>query len=64
MADRSWLTAFPSMDRSELVSIRKALDGAYREFSRNYGDSIEASLIPCLIFWSGLSNCSFPLPGG
>ena len=33
MADASWLTEFPELDRATLVAIRKALDGAYREFS-------------------------------
>ena len=38
MADSNWLTSFPEMDRSDLRSIRKTLDGAYRDFSREYGD--------------------------
>ncbi len=38
------------MDRSDLLAIRKSLDGAYREFSRSYGDSIEAFFDPLLGF--------------
>ena len=50
MADSSWLTTFPEMDRADLVAMRKALDGAYREFSRNYGDIIEGFFDPLLYF--------------
>ena len=50
MADKSWLTEFPKMDRSDLISIRKSLDGAYREISRTYGDAIEAFFDPLLYF--------------
>ena len=50
MAEASWLTDFPEMDRAALVAIRKALDGAYREFSRTYGDMIEAFFDPLLYF--------------
>lgn len=46
MAD--WLTEFPEMDRSDLVGIRKALDGAYRDFSRTYGDAVETFFDPLL----------------
>ncbi|MCK5445704.1 MAG: proline/glycine betaine ABC transporter permease [Rhodospirillaceae bacterium] len=38
------------MERADLVSIRKALDMSYREFSRNWGDAIEALFDPLLIF--------------
>ncbi|WP_028110878.1 ABC transporter permease [Ferrimonas futtsuensis] len=50
MADFSWLGSFPKMDRSDLLEIRKYLDGAYRDFSREYGDSIEAFFDPLLDF--------------
>ncbi len=50
MAAESWLTEFPEMERADLVSIRKALDMSYREFSRNWGDAIEALFDPLLIF--------------
>ncbi len=50
MADASWLTQFPQMERSDLLAIRKTLDGAYREFSRTYGDTIEAFFDPLLSF--------------
>ncbi|MEZ8143028.1 ABC transporter permease [Enterovibrio norvegicus FF-33] len=50
MADNSWLTEFPEMERSDLLTIRKTLDGAYREFSRNYGETIESFFDPLLQF--------------
>ena len=50
MAEKSWLQEFPKMDRSDLISIRKSLDGAYRDFSREFGDTIEAFFDPLLSF--------------
>ena len=50
MAEASWMTDFPEMDRATLVAIRKALDGAYREFSRSHGDMIESLFDPLLDF--------------
>ncbi len=50
MAEKSWLTDFPQMARSDLLAIRKGLDGAYREFSRSYGDAIESFFDPLLHF--------------
>jgi len=38
------------MDREELIEMRKVLDGAYRKFSRTYGDAIEAFFDPLLYF--------------
>ena len=38
------------MDRSDLVALRKTLDGAYRDFSRTYGDAIEGFFEPLLYF--------------
>ena len=50
MAEKSWLQEFPKMDRSDLITIRKSLDGAYRDFSREFGDTIEAFFDPLLSF--------------
>ncbi|SCA57331.1 Binding-protein-dependent transport systems inner membrane component [Candidatus Terasakiella magnetica] len=50
MAEKSWLTDFPQMARSDLIAIRKGLDGAYRDFSRSYGDIIESIFDPLLYF--------------
>ncbi|MDA0663308.1 MAG: proline/glycine betaine ABC transporter permease [Proteobacteria bacterium] len=41
---------FPEMDRATLVALRKALDGAYRDFSSDYGAAIEAFFDPLLYF--------------
>ena len=38
------------MERSDLRAIRKSLDGAYRDFSREYGDLIESFFDPLLSF--------------
>ncbi|MCV6574392.1 MAG: proline/glycine betaine ABC transporter permease [Cohaesibacter sp.] len=38
------------MERAGLVQIRKTLDGAYRSFSREYGDAIEGFFDPLLVF--------------
>lgn len=50
MATESWLTKFPEMERTDLVAIRKGLDAAYREFSRNWGETIETLFDPLLYF--------------
>jgi len=50
MADKSWLVEFPQMARSDLVAIRKSLDGLYRDFSRAYGETIENLFDPLLYF--------------
>lgn len=46
----SWLTEFPQLSRGSLLTIRKTLDEAYREFSRNYGEAIENFFDPLLAF--------------
>jgi len=50
MAKESWFTEFPEMERADLISIRKALDESYREFSRSYGEIIESIFDPLLYF--------------
>jgi len=50
MAISSWFTSFPQLDRNDLTAIKKTLDGAYREFSRNYGELIESFFDPLLSF--------------
>jgi glycine betaine/proline transport system permease protein len=41
---------FPALSRETLVAIRKSLDEAYRGFSREYGENIEAFFDPLLQF--------------
>ena len=50
MAESSWFTKFPQMDRADLTNIRKSLDSAYRDFSREYGEVIESFFDPLLTF--------------
>ncbi|ATF10120.1 L-proline glycine betaine ABC transport system permease protein ProW (plasmid) [Candidatus Enterovibrio altilux] len=38
------------MERADLLAIRKTLDRAYREFSRNYGEALEVFFDPLLSF--------------
>ncbi|GAA0776325.1 proline/glycine betaine ABC transporter permease [Roseibium denhamense] len=37
---------FPSLGRSELLAIRKAVDGAFRDFTRAYGEYLERMFDP------------------
>ena len=45
-----FLTKFPVMERTSLMELRKGIDHAFREFSRAYGDGIEAFFDPLLFF--------------
>ena len=45
-----FFTKFPVMERSELAECRKGIDFAFRDFSRSYGDGIEAFFDPLLYF--------------
>ena len=45
-----FLTKFPVMDRTALMEMRKGIDFAFRDFSRAYGDAIEAFFDPLLFF--------------
>ncbi len=56
MATDSWITDFPEMDRADLLTIRKTLDGAYRQFSREYGEQIESLFDPLLHFLVWFEN--------
>ena len=42
--------SFPEMSKESLRLFKKSLDGAYRNFSREYGDAIEAVFDPVLYF--------------
>jgi len=43
-------TKFPTMERSALAELRKGIDFAFRDFSKAYGDSLEAFFDPLLFF--------------
>ncbi|MBJ7536871.1 ABC transporter permease [Marinomonas transparens] len=62
MIDSSWLTEFPDMSRRDLLAIRQTLDGAYRTFSRTYGDSIENFFDPLLHFLVWFENLLIQTP--
>ncbi|HGO5291100.1 ABC transporter permease [Photobacterium damselae] len=62
MSDSSWLTEIPQLDRAQLLEIRKMLDGAYRSFSREYGDTIEGFFDPLLSFLVWFENLLLDSP--
>ena len=45
-----FFTKFPVMERSSLAELRKSIDFVFRDFSRAYGDGIEAFFDPILFF--------------
>lgn len=45
-----WLTRFPHLNDDFLRLIKKGLDEAFRQFTRGYGDSIEAFFDPLQYF--------------
>ncbi len=47
---------FPSFSRETLRVIKKTIDATFREFSRNYGDSIETLFYPLKIFLLFVQN--------
>ena len=49
-----WLDEFPAMDRSSLRDLKKAIDGGFRAWTREHGDTIEAFFEPIkqLLIWS------------
>ena len=48
--------AFPEMSKQGLRTFKKTIDSAYRGFSREYGDSIEAVFDPVLYFLVNLEK--------
>ena len=57
-----FLTKFPVMDRKSLMELRKGIDQTFREFSRAYGDSIEAFFDPLLFFLIKLEKLLLATP--
>ena len=60
-----FFSTFPEMSKAGLRLFKKTVDGAYRNFSREYGDAIEAVFDPVLYFlvWfeKVLQNSPWPL---
>jgi len=57
-----FLTKFPVMERTTLMELRKGIDFAFREFSRAYGDGIEAFFDPLLFFLIRLEKLLLATP--
>ena len=56
-----FFTTFPEMSKAGLRLFKKTVDGAYRNFSREYGDTIESIFDPILYFlvWFNLLKTTF-----
>ncbi|MBB4285338.1 ABC transporter permease [Roseospira goensis] len=48
MAEPNWLIDFPAMDDESLRAFNRAIDEAYRAFTRTYGAAIEDAFTPLL----------------
>ena len=57
-----FLTKFPVMQRESLMELRKGIDHTFREFSRAYGDGIEAFFDPLLFFLIRLEKLLLATP--
>lgn len=62
MAPPDWLFEFPALSRDALRTLRKSIDDGYREFSRAWGDSIEAFFDPLLQFMIWFERFLLDLP--
>ena len=51
-----FLTDFPSLGRADLTGLRRAIDGGFREFSREWGQAIESFFEPLLHFLVWFDN--------
>ena len=60
-----FFTTFPKMSKVDYLAFKKTVDGAFREFYRAYGDSIESFFDPVLFFFVNLEkllqNSPWPL---
>ena len=57
-----FFTKFPVMERSALAELRKGIDFVFRDFSRSYGDNIEAFFDPLLFFLVKLEKLMMNTP--
>ncbi len=46
----NYLTEFPTLDRQDLRDLKKAIDGGFRDFSREFGETLENLFEPLLWF--------------
>ena len=57
-----WLEEFPSLSRGDLRDLKKAVDFAFRDFARTYGDGIEAFFEPLKYFMVFFENVMVGTP--
>jgi len=57
-----FFSKFPVMERTSLMELRKGIDFTFREFSRAYGDGIEAFFDPLLFFLIKLEKLLLATP--
>jgi glycine betaine/proline transport system permease protein len=57
-----FLTEFPSLGKRDLRDLKKAIDGSFREWSRTYGDGIEAFFDPLYFFLVWLEKLLIATP--
>ena len=57
-----FFSKFPVMERTSLMELRKGIDHTFREFSRAYGDGIEAFFDPLLFFLIRLEKLLLATP--
>ena len=57
-----FFTEFPELGRRSQMELRKGIDLAFRNFSREYGDSIEAFFDPLLFFLVSLEKLLLSTP--
>src|SRR6056300_1300494 len=57
-----WLIEFPELGRGDLRDLRKGIDEGFKNFTRSYGDTIEAFFEPLLQFLIGLEKLLLATP--
>ena len=57
-----FFTTFPEMGRRDLSELKKSIDGSFRTFSREFGESIENFFYPLLKFLVGLEKLLLATP--
>jgi glycine betaine/proline transport system permease protein len=58
----NWLTEFPALDRQTLRDLKKAIDSSFRDFSREFGESLETFFEPLLWFLVWLEKLLLATP--
>lgn len=59
-----WLFSFPHMNDASLRDLKKAIDEVFRNFTRTYGDGLEAMFVPLqhFLIWSERFMTRTPWP--